>query len=80
MWVEFVVGPHLALRLFLQVLWFSNLTTIEQQLRLMWVEFVVGPHLALRLFLQFLSGFLSEAGSRVPAPIYFDQSTRLLKV
>ena len=43
MWIEFVVGPHLALRLFLQVLWFFNLTTIEQQLRLMWVEFVVGP-------------------------------------
>ena len=26
------------------------------------------------------SGFLLEAGSRVPAPVYFEQSTRLLKV
>ena len=25
-------------------------------------------------------GFLLEAGSRVPAPVYFEQSTRLLKV
>ena len=57
MWVEFVVVPHRALRLFLQVLWFFNLTTIEHQLRLMWVEFVVGPHLALRLFLLRFSGF-----------------------
>ena len=24
-------------------------------------------------------GFLLEAGSRVPAPVYFEQSTRLLK-
>ena len=40
--------------LLLQVLWFSNLTTIEHQLILMWVEFVVGPPLALRLFLQVL--------------------------
>ena len=43
MWVEFVDGRHLVLSLFLQVLWFFNLTTIEHQLRLMWVEFVVGP-------------------------------------
>ena len=27
-----------------------------------------------------LSGLLLEAGSRVPAPVYFEQSTRLLKV
>ena len=26
------------------------------------------------------AGFLLEAGSRVPAPVYFEQSTRLLKV
>ena len=52
MWVEFVVGPHLALRLFLQVLCFSNLTTIEQQPRLMWVELLLV--LALRLFLRVL--------------------------
>ena len=26
------------------------------------------------------AGFLLEAGSRVPAPVYFDQSARLLKV
>ena len=26
------------------------------------------------------AGLLLEAGSRVPAPIYFEQSTRLLKV
>ena len=26
------------------------------------------------------TGFLLEAGSRVPAPVYFEQSTRLLKV
>ena len=26
------------------------------------------------------SGFLLEAGSRVPAPVYFEQSTRLLEV
>ena len=25
------------------------------------------------------TGFLLEAGSRVPAPVYFEQSTRLLK-
>ena len=54
MWVELVVNPHLAPGLFLWVLWFSNLTTIDNQLRLMWTEFVVGPHLALRLFLQVL--------------------------
>ena len=29
MWIEFVIGPYLVLRLFLQVLWFSNLTTIQ---------------------------------------------------
>ena len=50
MWVELVVNPHLAPGLFLWVLWFSNLTTIDNQLRLMWIEFVVGPHLVLRLF------------------------------
>ena len=27
-----------------------------------------------------MSGFLLEARSRVPAPVYFEQSTRLLKV
>ena len=26
------------------------------------------------------AGLLLEAGSRVPAPVYFEQSTRLLKV
>ena len=38
-----------------------------------------------KLMLQFLAsnaktGFLLEAGSRVPAPVYFEQSARLLKV
>ena len=27
-----------------------------------------------------ISGFLLEAGSPVPAPVYFEQSARLLKV
>ena len=49
---EFVVGLHLVPRHFLQVLWFSNLITIDHQLRLMWIEFVIGPHLVLRLFLD----------------------------
>ena len=32
------------------------------------------------LYTAHIAGFLLEAGSRVPAPVYFNQSARLLKV
>ena len=37
-------------------------------------------HIVLSLHHLLLPGFLLEAGSRVPAPVYFEQSIRLLKV
>ena len=45
-----------------------------------WPNWVGMPKEGLKELLKVIPGFLLEAGPRVPAPVYFEQSARLLKV